>query len=218
MAYCMFDLATAPRGGTAAEWLATKEYAPAANLKDPEKIEASKAEKKRKAEDAAGLDPDLSRITAFGYWFELESTPTVRLCKTEDDERAELLWLADFLRPGPANTQNVLVTFNGFEFDLARVNARSRYLGIPLRLELAPWRSPHIDLGYELSDQGKGTMRKLVDYAALYGVLQGAQKPLAGAEEARVLETGRWDELHASLVHDLTLTLRLWDRIKDVPR
>jgi hypothetical protein len=34
-------------------------------------------------------------------------------------------------------------------------------------------------------------------------------KPLTGAEEAQVPQTGRWDELRASLAHDVDATVRL---------
>lgn len=169
--------------------------------KDPDAIAAYVAEKQAERLQMAATDIDLARIT--GLVSRDEDGDTLDLCRTEDDERRCLAAYAERLFAGPN-----LITFGGFNFDLPLLQRRARYLGVNFpKLNLDRFRSPHVDLCEELSDRNPQRRRSLEFYAKRLGL--GITKTLSGAEEARVPDTGQWDELADSLNHDLTATYRL---------
>lgn len=180
-----------------------------ANYKDPEKIAAYKAEARQKALDKAALDPDLCRITGIGLMHcgVTVSGPDVSLCRDEDEEREALTRVTQLLAKVAVHYAP-LVGYNALRFDWPVLQRRAWYLGVPLILDVDRYRTPHVDLSERLTQHGMLQSKSLGFYAKR---LQWTdlQKPLSGAEEARVHETGQWDELRASLVHDVTATFRL---------
>jgi len=172
-----------------------------ANYKDPEKIAAYVAEKKRDMADRCALDPDLGRITAVGACS--PASAWVQTCPTEDAERETLITVAREIRGRD------LITFNGFRFDLHCLQRRARYLGVPFpKLDTDRYRSSNVDLCEILTSRGQLPSHSLGFYVKRLGWTDLA-KPLTGAEEARVPETGRWDDLAASVRHDIEATQRL---------
>jgi hypothetical protein len=205
MRYLILDVAT-----TAIDGAHDFMEAPSApsNYKDPEKIAAYIADEKTKQGERCGLDPDLGRITAIGTWATTQDTPIVHLCRNEDHERDVLTMLATTWLQQSKREYCHLVGYNSLKFDWPFLVRRAMYLGVPLRLELDRFKSPHIDLAERLTHRGLLPMRSLGFYVKRLGWTD-LSKPLSGAEEARVPQTGLWAELEASVIHDVTATKRL---------
>jgi len=66
-----------------------------------------------------------------------------------------------------------------------------------------------VDLCEILSDRNPQRRRSLDFYCKRMGWDDLNPKPLSGADEAQVHVTGRWDELEASILRDVTATCRL---------
>ena len=177
-----------------------------ANWKDPVKIAAYREEKRLERLDSAALDMDLARITAIAGWSDEMSSPQITLCQNEQEERVALMLFASGLRAecGP------LVTYNGSHYDLPLLQRRARYLGVEFpHVNVDRYRSPHLDLCRILSDNDPSRRRPLSFYVKRLQMTDLFDKPLDGPEEARVFETGRWDDLKASIARDVTATYRL---------
>lgn len=197
----ILDLATAPLPD-AARYLEGTVRAPA-NYKDPAKIADYIAEKEAERLAEAALDVDLARITALGFALDGHDAIDVRVCR---DERDEQLLIAD-VAALVANA--TIITFGGHNFDLPLVMRRARYLGVRFPvLNLDRWKSPHLDLCELLSDRNPSRRRSLGFYVKRMG-WSDLTKILSGPEEAHVPVTGRWDDLEASIRHDVTATYRL---------
>jgi len=202
--YLLLDVATAPLPN-AADYLDGTVRAPS-NYKDADKIASYIAEKESERLQMAATDLDLARLTG-AVWCYGHTPQQVHLdvCHVERDERATLEALANAIRKTGVN----LITFGGSSFDLPLVMRRARYLGVDFpALSTDRYRSPHLDLCELLSDRNPSRRRSLQFYVKRLG-WDDLVKPLSGAEEARVPETGRWDDLAASLQHDVTATYRL---------
>lgn len=173
---------------------------PPANYKDSEKIALYVQEKEAERLEKAAVDVDLARLTGAAMILESTGEVNLQLFRTEAEEVAWLELLADLLPLGPR-----IVTYGGFYFDLPLIQRRARYLGVKMpRINIDRYRSPHVDLCEDLSDHNPQRRRPLAFYAKRLGL--DLTKPLSGAEEARVHETGQWDALEASLLHDVTAT------------
>ena len=204
MAHLIIDIATAPLPDVA-QYLNDQISAPA-NYKDPAKIDAYIAEKRAEQSDRAALDPDLCRISMVGIMtgYRLAVGPILNPCRSEAEERKVLSELGAML-----SGDVVIITFNGLKFDLPILMRRAQYLGVKFpKLNLDRYRSPHIDLFNVLSMNGQLPGHSLQFYKARLGWLD-VEKPLQGAEEARVFETDAWEELVVSVSHDLEITKRL---------
>ncbi len=201
----VIDIATAPLP-EAASYLDTPK--PRKGTKDAEKIEAQIADKLASRLEMAATDWDLCRITAVGWLLhgEPESVDnTVRLCQNEHEEGDALVEVAAWL----ANTDAKAVTFGGMSFDLPILQRRAKYLGVPFPiLNLDRFRSPHPDLMLLLSGGDKDKYRSLKFYCRRLG-WDDLCKPLEGAREAQVFQTGEWALLKDSVLHDLWATARL---------
>lgn len=203
MTRLIIDVASAPIVD-AAQFIEGTAKAPA-HYKDPEKIAAAIAEKEAERLAMAATDLDLARITGIGCM--VDGGARIFLCHTPDEERAELVMLAS--RLGDTRERVTIVTYGGFNFDLPLLMRRARYLGVDFpTINLDRYRSPHLDLCELLSDRNPQRRRPLGFYVKRLG-WSDLTKPLSGAEEARVHETGQWDELRASIHHDVTATFRL---------
>jgi len=168
----------------------------------PEAAAKAIAEKTAERTASAALDMDLARITGIGLMLSGEAS-AVYLCREEADELYVLRLVAKELFNNPT-----IVTFGGFNFDLPLLMRRARYLGVNFpTIHLDRFKSPHLDLCELLSDRNPQRRRSLEFYAKRLGM--GITKTLSGAEEARVPETGRWDDLRDSLEHDITAAYRL---------
>lgn len=200
MRYLVLDVATAP--------IADAERYLDGSVKAPKNYGEDAAakyviEKQAERLEAAGLDMDLARLTGLA-WMNEQQYVSIGTPKTEDAEASTLRTLAEHLAVNVS-----IITYGGLNFDLPLVQRRARYLGVPFpKLNTDRYKSPHVDLCELLSDRNPQRRRPLGFYVRRLG-WQDLVKPLSGAEEARVPETGRWDELAASLRHDVTATHRL---------
>lgn len=201
--WIVLDVATAPLPD-AETYLDGAVRAPS-TYKDPEKIAAYIAEKQAERLQMAATDVDLARVTGIGMMTSVSGQLAgIELCEDIGPERGRLGWVAAHLARRPS-----IITFGGFNFDLPLLMRRARYLGVDFpTLNLDRYRSDHVDLCEVLSDRNPQRRRSLQFYAKRLGWTD-ISKPLSGAEEARVPETGKWDELAASLRHDVTATYRL---------
>lgn len=203
MRHLILDLASAPLPD-AERYLEGTVKAPK-NYVDPVKIADFIAEKQAERLAEAALDVDLARITALGFAVS-DLRPDlidVRVCRQESDERLLIQDVADLV------SGSTIITFGGHNFDLPLVMRRARYLGIKFpTLNLDRFKSPHIDLCELLSDRNPQRRRSLGFYVKRMGWTD-LTKILSGAEESQVPQTGRWDDLEASIRHDVTATYRL---------
>lgn len=213
MTRIVLDVATAPIADVA-DYLDGDDLIPPSNYKDLDKIADWIAKAKARALEMAACDFDLCRITAIGVHlsgFDVQSDPDI--CRDEDDERAAL---ANYL-PLLTSAETQIVTFGGFAFDLPVILRRCMHLGLPVpNLNLDRYRTPHVDLYERLTLNGKVKAHALGWYVKRLGWTD-LVKPLSGAEESRVPETGRWDKLAASVWHDLIATRRLGEWMGVIP-
>ncbi len=201
MSYLILDVASCAIDGVKGF---IQEPAAPSNYKDPAKIAAYIAEAKSELEQKAGLDIDLARISAIGSLSEDGNAPLVELCKTEDEERQALSRLIPSL-----HSRNTLVGFNSAKFDWPLIMRRCLYLGlIQPSINLDRYRSPHLDLWNLLSFNGAVQAHSLTWYVKRLG-WSDLVKPLSGAQEAQAPANGQWEELRASVAHDLEATRRL---------
>lgn len=198
------DIATMPIDGVS---VYLDEPTAPANYKDPEKIAAYIAEAKASAESKAALDPDLGRIAAIGYQVPGEETQVI-LCATEAEERNALLYLAGTFLDLTSVSYRHLVGYNSLKFDWPFLLRRAAYLDVPLSFSLDRYKTPHVDLAEKLTHRGLLPMRSLGFYVRRLGWMD-LMKPLSGAEEALAPSQGRWEELEASVRHDVEATARL---------
>ncbi len=163
-------------------------------------------EKQAERVNEAALDLDLARITALGFMLVslTDYAIDVRVCREEADERLLITDVANLIGTG-----GTIITFGGHNFDLPLVMRRAQYLGIRFpKINLDRYKSPHIDLCELLSDRNQQRRRSLQFYVKRMG-WSDLTKILSGAEEAQVPTSGRWDDLEASIRHDVTATYRL---------
>lgn len=195
------DISTAPLPN-AADYVDAESISAPSNWKDEAKIAAYKAEKLAERLDGCALDLDLARITGIGIWVAEASEPHITVAREQAEEIEMLEDFADVLR---SYDEFRLTSYNGASFDWPMLTRRAKYL----KVKTMPWintdryRSPHRDLLAELSDRDPSRRRPLSFYAKRLGAK--LTKPLSGAEEAKVPETGRWDDLVESLRHDLVV-------------
>lgn len=210
--FLILDVATAPIADAGSY---VEPVSAPANYRDPEKIAAWKAEKAAERLDGAALDVDLCRIIGVGVYgpsFYAEAMP-IAVCRNPDDERRAFAAVVRDLSDGSPT----IITYGGFNFDLPVLMRRARYLGVDFpKLNLDRYRSPHIDLCELLSDRDPKRRRPLGFYVKRLGWTD-LVKPLDGAEESRVPETGKWGELAASIRHDVTATYRLAQWLGVIP-
>ena len=196
----VIDISTAPLEN-ADYYLEDVVRAPS-TYKDPEKIAAYIAEKTAERLQMAATDVDLARLTGIGTCDDV--LLQTDLCTDEDAERAALARLASLITPTTR-----IVTFGGFNFDLPLLQRRARYLDVRFpHISTDRFKSPHRDLCEELSDRNPQRRRSLQFYAKRLGMTD-IHKTLSGAEEGRIFEHQRWDDLRVSLEHDVTATYRL---------
>ena len=183
---------------------------PDARLKDPAKIEADIADKTAARLDRLGLDWNVGRIVAIGYWTEQRDT-VAYVCQMEEDEQREL---SVFWRHAK---QRTIVTFNGRNFDLPFMIQRSRYLGIAHpTLDLRPYGGGqgNVDLYLELTFGRKDSpcMRQtLRAFCRRFGI--PVTDEIAGKDIPAMVAAGEWDKVVSHVTSDVDLTVALARRI-----
>jgi hypothetical protein len=201
MSYLILDLASTSIQDV--EQYCDEPTAAPSNWKDEAKIAAYIAEKQAERVASAALDIDLARITAVGL-LKPGGEPVVYRCPDQREEVRALSAIRIALDDGMR-----LVTFNGLRYDLPLVLRRSMYLDLPRpMLDIDRYRSPHVDVFELLTHRGAIKAHSLTWYAKRFGWTD-LMKPLSGAEEAKAAQDGRWDELEASVIHDLRACERL---------
>lgn len=212
MRWLIIDVASAPLPD-ADTYLEGVVRAPS-NYKDEAKIAEYITEKTAERLQMAATDLDLARITGLGTLHAGDRDPNVHVGGLEADERAMLKHAADMI--GKGDTQ--IITYAGHSFDLPLLMRRAKYLGIAFPwINLDRFRSNHVDLCEVLSDRNPQRRRSLQFYAKRLGWTD-IHKTLSGAEEAQVPTSGKWEDLEASLRHDVMATHRLaqwWGAIKE---
>jgi hypothetical protein len=213
MAAIILDVATCALPD-AASWLDGDEIKAPANYKDEQKIAAYIAEARQQRLARAALDPDCCMISALG--FQRDGKWMVVTCRHEDGwiegERNILQFVAEELTDGAK-----LVTFNGLKFDLPILQRRAIYLDVDLTINLDRYRSPHVDIYDVLTCKGLTSAHALGWYRKRFGWIDIAEKPLTGEQEALAPQQGLWDELIASVRHDVAVTARLAERLRVIP-
>jgi len=182
---------------------------PPENYKNADAIARWQEEYRRKAIERSAIDIDLGRISALGMLRVTDhkpETPDVLLCPTEEIERVALQGFSTLLL---SETPPTLVTFYGHGFDLPLIMRRALYLGVFMpSINVDKYRSPHLDLCAMLSGNDRKAQKPLGFFCRRLG-WSDITKPLSGAQEALAPSLGQWEELRASVVHDLTATGRL---------
>jgi DNA polymerase elongation subunit (family B) len=204
----ILDVATCPLP-EAAQWLSDEPIEAPAHYKNPDAIAGYvKAEQAKRLERAA-LDPDCCMISAVGWFNEdMPENPTVRTIQQYDE--TELLFAVGAL----LRHYGRCITFNGLKFDLPILQRRAWYLGVDLDLNLDRYKTTHIDLYDKLINRGLSSAHSLSWYRKRFGWTDIPEKPLRGAEEAKAPALGKWDELIASVRHDVQVTARLAERLR----
>lgn len=177
-----------------------------ASYKKPESIAEWQQEDFDKDVERAGLDLDLSRITGFAYVgqdFTGKPEEGVMLCRDDTAEHQALVKLSGLIK------DRTLVGFNLFYFDAPLLMRRARYRNVSFPvINCDKYRSQHVDVMAHLSMNDPSRRKSLSWYVRRMG-WSDLSKPLSGSEEAKVPQTGRWDELEASMKHDVEATYRL---------
>ena len=206
--YLVLDLATTVLPD-AEQWIADDPIEAPSNWKDEAKIAEYIKQKRQERLDRAALDPDCCRVSCVGAM--ADGSAGISPCLDEATEAMHLDSVAEWLANGFH-----LITFNGFRFDLPILARRALYLGVDLSLEWDRYRSPHVDLYERLTHHGLSSAHGLSWYVKRFGWTD-LHKPLTGAEEARAPQEGRWDELCASVRHDVIATARLAEKLRVLP-
>jgi hypothetical protein len=202
MSFLILDLATTGLDG-AEQYFDDDVLSAPSNYKDPQKIADYVAAKRAERADKLALDLDCCRIIGIGSAEWDRDDVRVDLCQTEDQERLALLWLVRQLEG------RQLLTYNGLKFDLPVLLRRCLYLGVPVpSITIDKYRTRDVDLWDKLTFHGVVAGHSLSFYCKRLGWTD-LQKPLSGSDEARVPQTGQWDELAASVRHDVEALRRL---------
>lgn len=204
--YLVLDIATSGLENVRDYLTPAAERSAPGNYSKPEAIAKWQAEDFEKDVARAGLDMDLARIIGFAFLkhdMAGEEYTDAMLCKDETDEHRALVRLSEL-------TKNVtLVSYNGLHFDWPLLMRRARYRNVSFpRIDCDRYRSPHIDVMAVLSGGNRERNRSLAFYVRRLGWTD-LTKALTGAEESQVPVSGRWDELAASMRHDVEATRRL---------
>jgi hypothetical protein len=99
----------------------------------------------------------------------------------------------------------VLVGFNCLAFDLPILVRRSQYLKIPVPyLSIGKYRHPGImDVMQILSFDGMVRARSQAFYCKRFGITEGAEDSITGAEIGGCVERGEWDTIQRHVTADV---------------
>jgi predicted PolB exonuclease-like 3'-5' exonuclease len=183
----------------------------AKNLKDPEKVAADIAQRTAERESKLGLDWNVGRIVALGWW--TRTAATFLPCLNEEAERRaiEAFW--------DASEHRTIVGFCCKTFDLRYLIQRSRYLDIRYPdLDLGRYgrKSAIVDLYQELTfnegtyDQG-AMKRTLKAFCRRFGI--PVNDLIDGKDVPALVEAGDWEAVVAHLQADVEATVALAQRL-----
>lgn len=192
---------------------------PDSRLVDPKKIAASIQERTEERNSRLGLDHNVGRICAMGWWgewFHREGEPSVYPCHTweHEAEALDVFW--------SKAKNHTIVGFNIKEFDLPYMIQRSRYLRVPYpQLDLSPWKRSVIDLYSELTfgkpRDDKACMRRtLKAFCKRFGI--PVDDTIQGKDIPALVAAGRWDEIVSHVKSDVELTVALAREIGVIPK
>lgn len=184
-----------------------------ARAKRPQLIYDNIAAKTAKRFEKCALDPDCNRIVALGWHDIGHGSPIVRVCKTEDEERAALVeyWTTY----GQQYTK--IVGFNSARFDLVVMIMRSIYLKVkyPAMVIYPTYRSQHIDLWDKLSLGGaRRDVKGLRFYAKRLGI--PIYDDISGADVGAMVAAGEWQKVQNHCLFDLDLTRAVGEAIGEL--
>lgn len=203
----VFDVEAAAIGDAA---VYLEEPTPPANYSKPEAI--AKYVEKAKADqlDKCALDVDLARIVTIAT-LHSEHGEAVRVCQTEDEERAALEWFWSLLRPYPYPR---LVGWNIVGYDLPLLYRRSLYLGVDAPpMQLGKYRHPDVDdLMLIWSWDGMLKFRSLAFVCKRFGVDVPGDE-LTGADIGAAVAAGEFDKVKAHAQADVQRTAALAARL-----
>lgn len=206
----VFDLETAGLPN-AADFLEPVE--PDKRLTDPVKIKASIAEKEAARAERLGLDWNVGRIVALGWWTE-PSGLIVHTCQNETQEAAALMFFWD------AAQHRSMVGFRIKDFDLKFAIQRSRYLKVPYpNLDLGRYSRGNaiFDIYAELTfndsqERDSWSMRRtLHSFCRRFGI--PVEDETKGADIAAMVAAGDWKGVAAHCESDVKLTVALGHRL-----
>lgn len=197
----VFDIETAPLAG-AEDYIESAE-APG-NYKDADKIAAYVADKNAEALSKCALDVDLCTVATIGIWSEY-SEKVIVLRHPEEAELLKLFW--------EGIDGHHVVGFNCLAFDLPVLLRRSLYLGVPTpSIQIDRFKHPQVsDLMMMLSFNGALKFRGLSFYCKRFGI--NVPDPMTGADVALAVSEGRWDDVEAHVIADVTKTKLLASRL-----
>lgn len=200
----VFDIETAPLPD-AGEYIEPAE-APS-NYKDAAKIDAYVAEKNAENLSRCGLDVDLCRVVAIGWQSERDEQP---LAMHLGHDVSEEMLLKSFWVVAAGRH---VVGFNCLTFDLPVLFRRSLYLGLDTpNIVIDRFKHPQVtDLSQVLSYNGVLKLRGLSFYAKRFGV--DTLDTLTGADIAKAVTDGRWDDIEAHVKADVQKTARLAEKL-----
>jgi len=197
----------------AAEWLEPVQAD--ARLKDPDKIAADIAAKTEARLDKLGLDWNVGRIVAMGWW--TEDASEYRPIRNEAEEHEALLNFWHVAR------HRTIVGFNCRAFDLKYMIQRSRYLRVPHPdLDLGKYSRRGIEDLYSLLTFNEGTYdqgamrRTLKAFAKRFGIPMN--DTISGKDIPALVAAGDWEAIVSHVQADVETTVELARRLGVIQR
>jgi hypothetical protein len=201
----IYDIETAIRP-EAREHLATADLGYDSRLKDPAKIEASRAEKREAAIEKAALYWWYGRVVSIAAVSEdgLQS-----FVKCGPNERSILESFFDLLhRAESAGSPIQLVGKSSSMFDDGYLVGRAIALDMGVPQALRPSRPvTDIDHCFSFSSQSANTGK-----LAYYGYGIGQDKSASGSDVAGMVDAGDWERLAAYNMQDVVITAEIFRR------
>ena len=183
---------------------------PARNLKAPEKIKADIETRTATRTQKIGLDWNVGRIAALGWWTE-QGGVQCRVCPSEREEAPAITEFWDAIR------QRLIIGFNIRAFDMRYLVQRSRYLGLsyPI-LDLGRYNRGSVrDLYTELTfadPYHDGCMKQsLKQFCRRFGI--PVEDEVDGRDIQALVDAGDWDAITSHCRSDVELTRQLGIRL-----
>jgi DNA polymerase elongation subunit (family B) len=189
------------------------------NTKDPAKVAEKIAEAKKKQIEQMGLNPFYGRICSFSsYSTEKQYYHTIKEA-TDAEEINLITHILEALSIGDgSNVRNVIITWNGFTFDLPYIYKRAALLKIEMPIQcpgLKYWTRKyssdvHIDLMRELSNWEPHGMN--LNEAGRCFLGQGKTER-DYSTYAELIKTGQGDVIGRDNLCDTELTYKIYERV-----